>query len=220
MGIASAASKYCLTDWAGLNALLERAGGAQMDRAEYLRQGIAQGKSLSTLTLRTLLLSPTFAFEDRADLGFEIIERVAEFFSVSIRAVHVCGSAKLGFSPVKRTPFQLAQSDLDLAIIDPDCFTKYVEIVIKETEQYRDLSKFPDRTYGSFAKYLAKGIFRPDMMPFCDARKDWLGFFGNLTREYSEFFMGVSAGLYLSDRAFEIKQSTSLQDFLAEGEGI
>lgn len=134
-------------------------GGMSMDRAALLKQGISQGKDLSKLTVRALLLSQTFAFEAEQEIGFEITERVAEFFQVSVRAIHACGSAKLGFSPLKGTPFISAQSDLDLAIIDHDCFTTYLEAVIKETDQYRDLSGFPNSSYASFAKYIAKGIF-------------------------------------------------------------
>jgi hypothetical protein len=73
-----------------------------------------------------MVLAPTFAFEGREDIGYQITEQAAAFFNVSVRAVHACGSAKLGFSPHKGTEFAIGTSDLDLAIIDENCFTRYV----------------------------------------------------------------------------------------------
>lgn len=185
-----------------------------------MRQGFKSGVPLPKLAIRTLLLSPTYAFEQHHQTGFEITERVAEFFSVSVRAVHACGSAKLGFSPVKRTPFLPTESDLDLAIIDHDCFTRYLEIVIRETEQYRDLRGFQQGNYLSFSKYIAKGIFRPDFMPASEARKKWFAFFGKLSQEYSGLFLKISAGIYLSDSSFELKQSEALKSFLEDERGL
>jgi hypothetical protein len=189
-----------------------------LDHAHLMREGMARGTPISKVASRALFLTPTYAFEQNRHLGFEITERVADFFRVSVRAVHVCGSGKFGFSPVKNTPFIPTESDLDFAVIDSDCFTRYLDAVIVSTDQYRDLSGFPringNPNYASFAKYLAKGMFRPDMMPVCDERRHWNEFFGTLSQDYAGSFLAVSAGLYLSDKAFELKQSAVLRDYV------
>lgn len=168
--------------------------------------------------MRLMILSPTKAFEGREEIEFEIIERIAHFFDISVRSVHSCGSAKLGFSPVKGSEFVDAESDLDIAIIDHDCFIKHVGAVISATNQYRVLTGFPrnadgQSTYNSFIKYLAKGIFRPDLMPIGDIRKDWFSFFNKLSNSYRSVFSNISAGIYLSDTAFQLKQSDVIKSY-------
>lgn len=194
-----------------------------MDRKRVIVESIGKGTSSSDVAMRMLVLSPTVAFEGCEDIGFSITESIAEFFSVSVRSVHVCGSAKLGFSPVKKTPFSRGESDLDVAIIDHDCFNRYVGEVIVATNQYRDRRGFARKhgavgsTYDSFVECLAKGIFRPDMMPYCDARKSWMEFFRKLSLDHSSVFSKISAGIYLSDVAFRLKQSNVFADMGRKG---
>jgi hypothetical protein len=193
-----------------------------LDRKKLIHECIKQRGSETQLAMRLLVLSPTHAFEGREEVGFSIIEEAARFFDVSVRAVHACGSAKLGFSPVKGSEFVIAESDLDLAIIDGHCFNRYLGQVIEATNQYRDLTGFRrgpsgDSPYNSFVKYLAKGIFRPDFMPMCRARSEWFSFLQDLSKKHSSVFGKISAGLYLSDQAFQLRQSEALAEFGKKG---
>lgn len=194
-----------------------------MDSKKILVESIARGDSSERVAMRMLVLSPTHAFKGCEDLGFEIIEEVADFFDVSVRSVHACGSAKLGFSPVKGTDFVAGHSDLDLAIIDHDCFNSYVGAVIAATRQYRDRTGFnraSGNTYRSFVDYLAKGMFRPDLMPYCEKRRVWMDFFGRLSIKNQSSFSSISAAIYLSDQAFRLKQSVVLAEFGKRGKSI
>ena len=173
--------------------------------------------------MRLMVLTPTFAFEGREDIGYQITEQAATFFNVSVRAVHACGSAKLGFSPYKGTDFAIGTSDLDLAIIDENCFTRYLGEVIAVTKQYRQRTGFQrgeNNCYDSFVAYLAKGIFRPDLMPYCETRKKWLEFFGKMSVKYQSQFKSVSAAIYLSDQAFRMKQSSVIMEFGTKGKHL
>lgn len=195
-----------------------------MDRKQAIINSIGRGEPSEIVAQRLMVLSPTHAFEGREEVGFQIIESAAKFFDVSVRSIHACGSAKLGFSPVKGTEFVLGESDLDLAVIDRYCFTRYVGEVITVTKQYRELMGFQRNgvhgsgsSYNSFVSYLAKGIFRPDLMPYCDARTRWLKFFGSLSVKHQDIFSGISAAIYLSDHAFQLKQSGPIRDFGMKG---
>jgi len=187
-----------------------------MDRKELIRRSMHQGVPVGLLAMRLLVLSPTAAFEGDEESEFSIIEEISSFTSVSVRAVHACGSAKLGFSPRKNTDFAQGESDLDVAIIDADCFTRMMGEVIVATNRYRDLSGFPQGSFNSFSKYLAKGIFRPDYMPDCELRRTWVRFFDDLSRRYQDRFEKISAFIYLSDNSFNMKQSESMEEFAKE----
>lgn len=196
-----------------------------MDRKKLIVDCVEKKNSENQLAMRLLVLAPTHAFEGREELGFDIVEEVANFFDVSIRAVHACGSAKLGFSPFKGTDFVLAQSDLDLAIIDGHCFNRYLGNVIEVTNQYRNRTGFRrpasgESTYDSFIRYIAMGIFRPDFMPISKERSAWFDFFRKLSRKHSSIFSQISAGLYLSDQAFQLRQAKGIADFGRSGASL
>jgi hypothetical protein len=185
-----------------------------IDRKELIKRSIDKGVPSSRVAMRLLVLSPTAAFEGAEEDEFHIIEEVAEFLDVSVRAIHSCGSAKLGFSPTKNSDFVRGESDLDLAIIDADCFTRCISEVIIATNQYRDRAGFAEGHYRSFTAYLAKGIFRPDFMPNCSHKSDWVRFFDELSRKHQAVFEKITAAVYLSDDAFNMKQSESLDSFV------
>jgi len=186
-----------------------------LDRKEAMRQSVSSGMASDVVAMRLLILSPTVAFDGLEEREFEIIERISQFFGVSIRSVHACGSAKLGFSPRRGSEFVFGESDFDVSIIDPDCFTWYVGEVIRETRQYQDRSSFESTArYKSFVEYLAKGMFRPDFMPNIPAKMKWMQFFDEISRLNQDLFQKVTATIYLSDSAFGIKQAKSIDDFV------
>ena len=196
-----------------------------MDRKKLIVDCVEKRSSENQLAMRLLVLAPTHAFEGREEVGFAIVEEVADFFGISVRAVHACGSAKLGFSPLKGTDFVLAKSDLDLAIIDGHCFNRHLGNVIETTNQYRDRTGFRRSgdgvsAYDSFIRYIAMGIFRPDFMPTCAAKAAWFDFFRDLSRQHASIFGKISAGLYLSDQAFQLRQAKGIADFARNGASL
>lgn len=169
-------------------------------------------------TVRKVYLSyPTFAFQDKDDLKYEIFNEISKFFGVPFTSIQITGSGQIGRSLHKKRDFQEKTSDLDVAIINSSLFIQYMEIVSNETNGYRDVSKFPiDIDNGGTVKqqylaYLGKGIFRPDLMPSCKKRADIRSFFGRLSTKHSNIFKSINAGIYLSECFFEKKQRTAIE---------
>lgn len=200
-----------------------------MDYATLIEKAARSKRPLYELSNDVFILGPTASFLGWEESSFELISSIAAFFKVSVRSVHFCGSAKLGFSPIKLHDFVHGESDLDVAILDAHCFRKYHELVLIETKQMRFRQKFPwiyDKQtgerksgYESFMSYISKGVFRPDLMPNMPEKIEWLSFFNNLSRVYRGRYKSISAAIYLSDVAFNLKQADTLQIF-AERKGF
>lgn len=185
-----------------------------MDRREAIRNGATAQISSEELAMRMLVLAPTVAFQGREETGFGIVEECARFLNVSVRSVHCCGSAKLGFSPRSNADFALGSSDLDLAIIDTECFIRCISAVIKETRQFRDRTGFAEGAYRSFSTYTVRGIFRPDFMPDCELARSWTKFFDDISRRHQSVFSKITATVYLSDDSFKMRQAESIDHFI------
>jgi hypothetical protein len=132
-------------------------------------KGFEQGLRNEIISRKIYLVYPTFAFLGDNDLEFELLNSISTEFKVPIASVQIVGSSKTGYSYFKNTPFKLGESDLDVAIVDPILFQKYCEIVMRETDGFRNQAKFirteESNDYQSYKEYLSKGIFRPDFMP-------------------------------------------------------
>lgn len=195
-----------------------------LDYANLIERAAKSQRPLYELSNDIFILGPTASFSGWEENSFELITSIANFFNVSVRTVHFCGSAKLGFSPIKLHNFVEGKSDLDVAILDAHCFRRYHELVLLETKQMRFRHKFPWRQdrqsgervsmYDSFMSYIAKGVFRPDLMPDMDEKVAWLSFFNELSRTHKGRYRSISAAIYLSDVAFNLKQADALQSFV------
>lgn len=185
-----------------------------VDHIASMKRGIAEKMPNNEIIRKVYLTYPTSAFVDLEDVQYEILNAIATNFSVPIRAIHICGSAKLGASIQKGTKFEPANSDLDVAIIDSSLFQKMTELVHRQTNGFFDNSAF--KNAAEYKKYVLKGIFRPDLMPASVERAEWTKFFAALSVKHMQMFKSISAAVYLSDYYFEKKQS-SLIDILAGG---
>lgn len=185
-----------------------------MNHLQAIDVGISSKKSYNEIARKVFLSYPTQAFIGDEDREYEILNEVAEQFRVSITSIHVAGSAKLGFSPHKKTSFTPRHSDLDLAIIDAQLFTRYMEFGLDVSRNYTDGSRFPIRdgksTKQTYVNYLARGIFRPDLMPIGIPRAEWTNFFGVLSKKHSALFRSISAAVYISQSCFESKQRSAI----------
>jgi len=65
-------------------------------------------------------------FKDREDEYYEFRKKIAKKFDISFHEIYITGSAKLGFSPYKKTEFSY-ESDIDVAIVSLDLFDKIME---------------------------------------------------------------------------------------------
>jgi hypothetical protein len=70
--------------------------------------------------------------------------------------------------------------------------------------------------YEEYIQYLARGIFRPDLMPAGPDRAAWHNFFGKLSDKHSDVFKSISASVYLSQAVFEQKQRSAIKNYQAD----
>ncbi|WP_313917951.1 hypothetical protein, partial [Tahibacter sp.] len=155
-----------------------------MNHLEAIDAGVAAKHPYNEVARKVFLTYPTKAFVGHEERQFDILNQVAQHFSVPITSVQVAGSAKLGYSIHKKTDFSVGQSDLDLSIIDAPLFARYLALGLNLSKGYTDGSSFPIRhgqsTQNEYLRYLTKGIFRPDLMPTGRPRAGWNNFFGQL----------------------------------------
>lgn len=180
---------------------------------EGINSGLEAGYSVDVISRKIYTTYPTYAFNGDYDIQFEILNAIATEFNVPITAIQVAGSSKTGINFLKDSSFTKGSSDLDIAIVDSLLFQKYCEIVLKETYGFRDLSNFSRGDASSYSKYIAKGFFRPDFMPTCEAKKEWKNFFNKLSVKYIDLFSDINAGIYFSQTFFELKQSSNIDAY-------
>lgn len=170
---------------------------------------------------RKLFLSyPTCVFIDDHEVEFSIRDRVRKLYQVPLSSVQVIGSAKTGFSLVKKTEFKKGASDLDLAIIDPTMFAKIWEEAHEmsrgfEATRFNDL---PDASgqivIGSgqkrFLQYIQRGIISPDYLPQGEPRRRIIADFARVTQTYQDSFSKISAFFYSSEYFFQVKQTEAI----------
>lgn len=183
---------------------------------EGIEIGIENNIRNEVIARKVYLSFPTSVFIGKEELEFEIFNIIASFFKIPITAIQVVGSAKTGYSYYNNKEFKEGISDLDIAIVSPELFIYYSEIVLRETKGFKDLSKFGRTSDGNskftmYRKYVTKGIFRPDLMPTCESKKKWFNFFNKLSGKHFELFESINAGIYLSHKFFEFKQADNIE---------
>lgn len=172
------------------------------------------------ITRQVYFLLPTHAFQSDPDRHFQVYQAVADFFEVPFQSIQIVGSAKTGISLIKQTPFDPLKSDIDIAVVDQSLFMRYSEIALEISSGLTRRDVFPSQNgrsvFNDYSRYVSKGMFRPDLMPYCPARGQWLSFFGKLSSVHSDFCAGMSAAIYASSKFFEWKQRVAIEKYLSE----
>jgi len=191
-----------------------------MDHLEAIAVGLEAGKPYKEIARKVFLTYPTKVFVGDEERQYQILNEISVQFDVPIHNVHVCGSAKIGRSLHQKTDFRPKTSDLDVAILDSRLFSACVAQVLSTSKGFSDRTGFPIRNglsvFGEYVEYVARGIFRPDLMPAGPARAQWNNFFGELSRKHSDLFKSISAGVYLSQAFFEQKQRSVINSYQAD----
>lgn len=189
-----------------------------MNHLEVIERALKDNVESSVIARKIFLAYPTAIFIDDEDLEFEILNKIKEYFDIDFSSIRIVGSSKTKKSLHKDNIFTPKVSDLDVAIINPGLFLKYVEISYGATDGYSNLTGFRRLSggrpaYTDFFKYITKGIFRPDLMPRCEKSTDWRTFFNRLSAEYSGYFKSINAGIYASEYIFEQKQARLIDNY-------
>lgn len=189
-----------------------------MTHLESIEEGLKANKPHNEIVRKIYLTYPTSVLVGNEERQFQILNEISEYFNVPIMSIQVVGSSKTGYSFHKRTIFNAVTSDLDVAIIDPNLFQNYTEWVFKNTSGFTDRTGFPviggKSTYQQYVNAVAKGIFRPDLMPTGKKRLNWLKFFGQLSGRNKDLFKSINAGIYLSQIFFEFKQASNINEYI------
>lgn len=164
---------------------------------------------------KVFLSYPCNYFFDQPDLEFEIYNKISVEFKIPFSSIRVAGSAQTGYSFINKRPFVEKISDLDIAIIDSRLFQQLLEQCYERSDGFRpDTFPIDEATSrslrGQFMNYSGRGIIRPDLMPKGPEKQKIWSFFNRLSNEYSERFKSISAGIYLSETIYTLKQRSSL----------
>lgn len=150
-------------------------------------------------------------FHNSEDEFYEFRKRVAQNFGISFNDVYITGSAKLGFSPHKKTVFSL-DSDIDVAIVSQELFDKIMESIRVYQMRLRDarmsVSQSEIKKYHKFLEYGAIGWMRPDHLPISfrvrELKDSWFNFFDSISYGKSEVGnYKVNAGVFKTYRHLE-----------------
>jgi len=114
---------------------------------EAIESDIKSGVSLNIISRKIFLSYPTAIFHENYDVEFEIKDRIAETFKIPFTSIHIVGSAKTGYSFWKNREFLEKESDLDIAIISSQLFTKMLDYAYTITKGYTDNRNFQEKKH-------------------------------------------------------------------------
>lgn len=176
---------------------------SQMD-FQLLIDKANDNKDYSSLVRKYLFHGLPYVFEDRENDYYDFRALIANRWNVRFHEVLILGSAKLGYSFYKKTPFSI-ESDIDVSIVNSYLFEQFVQS-ISEVQYQIDSGKLrmtmdESKQYSRFLKYLVKGWMRPELLPSNMTgiinKDNWFEFFRSIS--YGKSQVGnykISAGLF------------------------
>lgn len=186
------------------------------DYKNELKEQVFQGRTRHEIIRNFYILRPSCTFTYKYDYAEKIMEEVAEYFSIPLNCILVCGSAQLGFSLSKNTNFSPGGSDLDLAIIDSGLYVKYFDDLLKITNNYNKTNLFvSDEIKSNYLSFVSKGIINPKYMPNCALKRELKNFFSSVSTKYRDYYASVSVCFYLSEYSFQRKQQSALSAWIS-----
>lgn len=155
---------------------------------------------------RRILHGTPAVFNGDEDAYYSFRKRIADQFSISFHEVFITGSAKLGFSPRKRTTFSY-DSDIDVAIISAELYDRIMSSIYDYQMELRENRKAVSvneiNRYHQFLEYGAMGWMRPDLLPTSfqvqTLKDNWFEYFKSISYGSSEVGnYKVTAGAFKS----------------------
>ncbi|MES2433353.1 MAG: hypothetical protein V4586_05945 [Pseudomonadota bacterium] len=192
-----------------------------MNLADFETELIAtvDENTLLNFCRRTVLHGTPFVFSAREPDHFSFKQRIANKYNINHTEVYIVGSAKLGFSPHKKTDFSL-DSDIDIAIVSHQ-LANYLSDLGLELEYGIRSSQINFRhkewnDYHNYLRYGAMGWIRPDLIPtkqpMQNFKNEWFDFFKSISHDKSEVGnYSVTAGIFRSVLHLEKYTTNSLR---------
>jgi hypothetical protein len=170
---------------------------------------------------RKLYLSyPTSVLSEDPETEYSIRNRFAALYSVPLAAVQIIGSAKTGFSLVKKSAFDPMTSDLDVAIIDAGLFRGFWEDAYETSRGFQE-TRFQDPLKDGqvivgggqrrFLSYLQRGIIAPAYLPPGHLRQRLIADSERISDSHRKHFAKISAFFYASELFFQSKQEDAVE---------
>lgn len=169
---------------------------------------------------KNLFHGTPFVFKNRESEYFDFCKLVSNQFAVDYRDVFIVGSAKLGFSYVKSTPFSL-DSDIDVVIVSDKLFEEFNKSICEfqyNLDRFRRLPTLNElELYHKFLKYFVKGWMRPDLLPVSFQmevlKSGWFDFFRSISSGKSAVGnYNVAGGLFKNHYYLEKYHVTGVSD--------
>jgi len=189
------------------------------------RENLEENRKIRTSSremARKLYLSyPTCALAEDPETEYSIRNRFALLYQVPLSSVQIIGSAKTGFSLIKKSNFTPALSDLDIAVIYGRLFYQVWEDAY-ETSHGFEANRFQDPLDQNsvvivgggqqrFLSYLQRGIIAPDFLPSGTLRQRLIGDAARISTGFKKNFSKISAFFYASELFFQKKQIDAVE---------
>lgn len=186
------------------------------DRRSHVEKLIQPYTDPIARVTRVYLEEPSYCLGRQRDIEFEIKRLVSQGLDVPYKSIAIAGSAQLGFSPHKGTPFTRGKSDLDLAIIDAKLFQSLMEMCISVTRAFSDFQAFTTRGGDQAASELQayiirRGMIRIELMPLCNRVVEIERILARASAAGKGAFSDVNLAVYMSERLFCWKQDSGLK---------
>ncbi|WP_110692570.1 hypothetical protein [Salinicola halophyticus] len=179
--------------------------------------------ALRDFAIRKILHGTPYLFYEREEELYNFKERICQKFTIHHTEILLVGSAKLGFSPIKKTHFSL-DSDVDIAIVSEELWEKVFQMGM-ELEYARKNAQITFhneqlKKYHRFLKFMAIGWVRPDLIPqhlqMSSFKNDWFEFFNSISYGRSEAGdYKVNAGIFRNHMYLE-KYSTNSVKYMQQ----
>lgn len=188
-----------------------------VDYCNTVKTDVRNSVPREDIARKIYLTYPTFAFSEKEDVQFLILNAISKKLEIPISSIHVAGSAKVGRSYHKNKEFSAAGSDLDIVIIDGNIFRSLMEDASKTSQGFSDVRTFTRRwdnknSLDWFRTYLLKGMIVAKDMPNSQKKEAILTFFNELSVTYINHFKDINVAFYLSEYFFERKQVSSINN--------
>lgn len=199
---------------------LQRKITAMFDHRDNLEQNRKDRTSSREMARKLYLSYPTCALAEDPETEYSIRNRFALLYNVPLSSVQIIGSAKTGFSLIKKSAFAAKTSDLDVAIIDGRLFYQFWEDAY-DTSRGFEANRFQDPLQEGqpivgggqrrFLSLLQRGIIAPDFLPPGHLRQRLIADADRISANYKKHFAKISAFFYASELFFQSKQQDAVE---------
>ncbi|MEK3729320.1 MULTISPECIES: hypothetical protein [Lysinibacillus] len=180
------------------------------DRIEFIRKYFFHGTP--------------YVFKNKENEYFDFRNKISKQFNINFHEVFIVGSAKFGFSYIKKTEFSY-ESDIDVVLVNEKLFDYYFEKICDYQYEIdrnnKSITLNEKNKYERFLQYMVKGWMRPDLLPISFQvdllKNDWFEFFSSISYGKSEVGnYKVAGGLYRNYKYLEKYYKIGMENYYSK----